>query len=112
MRDKLCAFRFREHEIADRELADFGIVERTAEIFWTKLNPALADLNVRAGTFFRFDIDVKMIGCQIITDCAALIVNRPQQNIERIQIAERSLGIDVKLAERFNLVAKKFQTHR
>jgi hypothetical protein len=35
-----------------------------------------------------------------------------QQNIDRAQIAHRSLRIDIELAQRFDLVAEKFQAKR
>jgi len=43
--DELIALRFREQKVADRELADVAILKRTAEIFGTAFDPALADLN-------------------------------------------------------------------
>ena len=107
MRSKLCAFCFHEHEIADRELADFGRRgdKRAAEIFRTKFNPTFADLNVRLGAFVRFDVEREMIRSNVIADEAALIVWRAQQNIGGSQVAHRSLGIDVELAERIDFVA-------
>ena len=81
MCDKLRAFRFDEHEITDRELRDVAILERAAEIFRTKLNPAFTDLDVRVGMFFRFDVDPKVIACDVIADEAAFVVCRSEQNI-------------------------------
>src|ERR1700736_5556446 len=110
--DELVALRFREHEIAHRELADATILKRAAKIFCATLDPAFADLNLRLRTFFRFDVDLQMIAVDVIADEPTLIVGRAEQDIDCVQIAHRSLSVDVELEQRFNLVAKKFEAHR
>src|SRR4029453_2205549 len=53
-----------------------------------------------------------MIACDIIADDNALIFSRSEQNIDRGQIAQRGLSIDIEFAQRIDFIAKKFQSHR
>jgi hypothetical protein len=58
--------------------------------------------------FFWFDVDLEIIRSDIVSNVAALIVDQrraiwphrcSEQNINRTQIADRSLSIDVELAQ-------------
>ena len=82
------------------------------------------------GIIIRLDLDLKMIGREIIADGAALIIYQrsaifrsavrtrdrrslaAKQNIGASQIAHRRLRVDIELAQRFNFVAEKFQPER
>ena len=53
-----------------------------------------------------------MIGGEVVTDNTVLIIGCSEQKIGGSQVAHRSLRVDVELAQRFDLIARKFQAHR
>jgi hypothetical protein len=123
--NELRTFGLGEHEIAGAKLSNLAILKRAAEIFRTSLNPAFADLDVWSGELLRarrrgssalhcrldFDDDVAL--ADVITDGAVLVRHSLiQQNVDRAQIAHGCLPVDVKLAQRFDLIAEKFQSKR
>ena len=83
--DKLRPFRLGEHQIADRKLTDLAILECTAEIFRTSLNPAFADLDVWRGELRRarrrwssalhvwLNVNYKVIALDVIANLNALV---------------------------------------
>ena len=74
-RNELHALRLDQHQIANRELANVGILKRAAEIFGALFNPAFTDLDIGVGIFFRLDVDLKMIVREIIAHSTGLIVS-------------------------------------
>src|SRR5262249_39353548 len=63
--------------------------------------------------FRGLDVDDQIALANIIANRTALIrCYLIQQNVDRPQIAHRSLRIYVELAQRFDLIAKKFQAKR
>src|SRR5438445_314969 len=53
-----------------------------------------------------------MIVVDVIAYDSVLIVSGAEQNIDRVQIAYRSLGVDIEFAQRLNGIAKELETHR
>ena len=74
-------------------------------------NPAFADLDFGVVGLFRLDRDAQMIRFDIMANFAALIFCRVEKQIDRGQITNGSLRIEIELAERFNFVAEKFRAH-
>src|SRR4029453_8049457 len=98
-----------------------AILKRAAKIFRTSLNPAFADLDVWRGELLRarrrwsstlhrkLDIDNQIALADVIANRVALVrLSLVQENIDRAQIADGRLRIDVELAQRFDLIAEKF----
>ena len=152
--DELRAFCLGEHQIAGAKLSNLTVLKRAAEIFRTSLNPAFADLDVRARNgsgsagalarcfwrlaknvpagprgacqcgrgarapqsrrfFSRLDVDDQIALANVVANVVALVRRSlMQQNIDRAQIAHGSLRVDIELAQRFDLVAEKFQSKR
>src|SRR5438132_457028 len=98
--------------------ASLSSLKCAAEIFRTSLNPAFADVDLWSGELpraqrrrssalhFWFDVDLEIIRSDVIANSTALIDQgeaiwshrRSEQNINRTQIADRSLSIDVEFA--------------
>ena len=120
--DELRAFCLGKHEIASAKLSNIAVLKRAAEILRAALNPAFADLDVWRGELLRarrrwrcafhnwLDIDDEIDIADVIANGPALIrCSLVQQNVDRAQIAHGGLRVDIELAQRFDLVAEKFQ---
>src|SRR5437762_4420449 len=117
--DELSALRFGKGEIADAKLAHRRCrgYERAAKVFRSPLDPTLADLYLwrRFAEIFglsRIDLDRDVVVIDVITNRRILIFPTAEQNVDAVQIADRSLHVDIELAQGFDFVAAKFDSHR
>ena len=110
---ELAALRFRNHEIAHRELADVRVEKGAVVVLRLALfNPAGTDYDICGRAFFvRFNRDLKIILRDVVAHGSALIFRRAEQHIDGLEIPDRGLRIDVELPQRFDFVAEEFQAH-
>src|ERR1043166_1108845 len=110
--DELVAFRFGEKKVPHREFANVTILKRAAEILRPLFDPAFADLDPRGRSLLRFQIDRQIVFADVVANKTALIVGAAEQDVDFTEVADRCLRVDVEFAERFDIVAEEFHTHR
>ncbi len=113
-RRELRTLRFHEHEIANRKFRHVSILKGARIIFLRAafLQPAFADDDLRVVLLLRFERDAEMILRDVIAHLAALFLGRAEQEIDRRQMANGSLRVEIELAERFDFVIEEFRAHR
>ena len=108
---ELCTFRLHQHEVAHGKFRDVGFLKRTGVIFFSFLQPSFADENLRVVVLLRLDGDAQVFLCDVIVDRPALLLSRAEKEIDRLQLANGRLRVEVELAKRFDFIVEKLDAH-